>query len=114
MAHAHDARIFASASYDIVSVRQARQDAEAGQANCGGRSDNLQRLVRWGGCGTCWSKTLVGLGKIWKIELMSVSLHLSIACECATRDMKSITLQVSNTNKSHADKTLYNDKTKKT
>ena len=71
VAHAHYALIFASVSYDIVSVRQDRQDAEiglincgdrsgrlrrqvgqfaeAGQADCGGRSDNLQRQVRWDG-----------------------------------------------------------------
>ena len=49
VAHAHYALIFASVSYDIVSVRQVRQDAEAGQADCGGRSDNLQRQVRWDG-----------------------------------------------------------------
>ena len=91
VAPAHYAFIFASVSYDIVSVRQDRQDAEIGLINCGDRSDKLRRQVRQiaeagriicrgrfdgMGCGTCWSKTLTGLGKIWKIELMSVSLHL--------------------------------------
>ena len=84
VAHAHYALIFASVSYDIVSVRQARQDAETGLINCGGRSGRLWGLVgqiaeagsmEWW-CGACWRKALAGVGKIWKIELMSVSLHL--------------------------------------
>ena len=67
VAHAHYALIFASVSYDIVSVRQARQDAEVGLINCGDRSGRLRRQVgQFAEAGSMgWGVELVGVKRWW-------------------------------------------------